>query len=170
MSFTIDGLTWPGECRIQRTAELTASDISGLMLDKSYFNDCIGTWMKYDVVMFLPFGQEDQYSRIYEAVTDPVDGHTFVFPYNQSTIEITGRVVSITDLYRPGPGETKYWEGTAFTVIANHPSKTYTLSQMIARGRAALPDVVSGTIGDTYVLTASGWEKVTYGDGDNTYY
>lgn len=170
MSFTIDGLTWPGECRIQRTAELTASDISGLMLDKSYFNDCIGTWMKYDVVIFLPFGLEDQYSQVYETITDPVDGHSFVFPYNQSTIEITGRVVSITDLYRPGPGGTKYWEGTAFTVIANHPSKTYTLGQMISRGRAALPDVASGSIGDTYVLTASGWEKVTYGDGDNTYY
>lgn len=139
MSFSIDGIVWPAECRIQRTAELTASDISGLLLDKSYFNDCLGTWMKYDVTMFLPMRMTALYSQIYEILTDPVAGHTFVLPYNQGTIEITGRVVSITDLYRPGPNGLKYWEGTSFTVIANQPSKTYTLGQLIETGQAAPP-------------------------------
>ena len=40
MSFSIDGLEWQYPCQITREAKLTASDISGMMLDKSYFNDC----------------------------------------------------------------------------------------------------------------------------------
>lgn len=167
---SIDGVQWPLQCEVTRAAELTASEISGLMLDKSYFNDVIGTWMTYDVKIVVPFGMETEYAQIYERLTDPVDGHLFVLPYNNSTIQITGRVTQVRDRYYPRAGGSNYWAGTEFSVVANHPTKTYTLSQMIARGRAGLPDVASGTIGETYVYTASGWEKVVYGDGDNTYY
>lgn len=148
---TIDGLTWDVPCEITRTAELTASEISGLMLDRSYFNDVIGTFMIYDVGIAVPWNMLDDYSAIYEALTDPVDGHSFVLPYNQDYITITARVVNVKDrLYKVSNGN--YWEGCTFTVIANHPSKYMELGQVLSRGRTPIPG------------------QTVYADADERYY
>ena len=42
---TIDGVVYDVKVDVRRTAEMTASDISGLMMDKSYFNDVLGTYL-----------------------------------------------------------------------------------------------------------------------------
>ena len=45
--FSVDGVQWDVPCRIVRTAEIAASEISGMLLDRTYFNDVLGTWMRY---------------------------------------------------------------------------------------------------------------------------
>jgi hypothetical protein len=37
--FVLDGMSWDIPCDIERIAEMKASEISGMLLDKSYFND-----------------------------------------------------------------------------------------------------------------------------------
>lgn len=172
MSFTIDGLEWQYPCQITREAKLTASEISSLMLDKNYFNDCLGTWMQYTVVIAVPFGSEDEYAQIYESLTQPVDGHVFVFPYNNSTITITARVTGVTDVWVKMPGNKNYWKGTEFTVIANHPSKTMNLAQTLLRGRTPFPDLATVEDGATFTYTTeNGWIVTpTYDDLDNVYF
>lgn len=148
---TIDGLSWPIPCKVTRTAEMTASEISGLMLDRSYFNDVIGTFMTYEVELPCPMNQVDAYNAVYEAITDPVDGHNFVLPYNDGSVEITGRVLSVKDT----PflvNDSYYWEGCTFTVIANHPSKYMELGQVLSRGRTPIPG------------------QTVYADADERYY
>ena len=160
--FSVDGLTWPYRCAIERAARLQPSDISGLMMDGSYFNDLHGTYMSYTIMIAVPLTDRDSITPLYEALTDPVDGHVFVFPYNQSTITVTGRVDGeVGDVYVDLPNGQQYWKGLQFTIIANHPSKQYTLSEVLTRGRAPLPDIAMPEVGDTYTYTASGWEKVT---------
>lgn len=147
----IDGLTWDVPCEIHRTAELQSSEISGLMLDLSYFNDVLGTFMAYDVGIAVPWNMLDDYSAIYELLTDPLDGHTFILPYNQDYITITGRVANVKDtLYKTADGN--YWEGCTFTVIANHPSKYMSLDEVITRGRTPVPG------------------QTVYADADERYY
>lgn len=172
MSFSIDGLEWQYPCQITREAKLTASDISGMMLDKSYFNDCLGTWMQYTVVIAVPFGSEDQYAQIYESLTQPVDGHVFVLPYNNSTIEITARVTEVQDVWVRMSDNKNYWKGTQFTVIANHPSKTMSLAQTLVRGRTPFPDLASVQNGATFMYTTTnGWIVApTYDDLDEVYF
>lgn len=169
--FTIDGLTWDVPCSIERTSEMTASDISGLMLDKSYFNDVLGTYMKYSIKIVVPFDMRDEFNAIYEAITSPVDGHTMVLPYNGSTITITARIVSISDVYvRLAGGET-YWKGITFEAISNYPSKTMELDEVIAAGRTPMPDVAEPSIGDTYTWDGDEWVPAqTYTDADNIAY
>lgn len=138
MSFTIDGITWEYPCQIERAAEIKASELSALMLNKEYFNDVQGTWMSYGLTLAVPFGSESDYYAIYEQLTQPVEGHTFVLPYNGSTIEIFARVTSVSDVWvcmKNG----NYWRGTKFEIIANHPSKTVELGEVLTRGRSPVP-------------------------------
>lgn len=172
MSFSIDGLLWPYPCQITREAELKASEISGMLLDKSYFNDCIGTWMNYEVVIAVPVDAADAYAQIYEALTQPVDGHVFVLPYNNSNITITARVVSVQDVWVRMPNSKNHWKGTQFNIIANHPSKIMSLSETLLRGRTPLPDLATVEDGATFTYSAAtGWIPAeTYDDLDEVYF
>lgn len=168
MSWSIDGVAWDIPCTVDRTSELTASDISGLMLDKSFFNDVLGTYMKYDLKIAVPFGYESQYNSIYEMLTDPVDGHDFVFPYDGGTIEVTGRVTDVKDSLVRMPNGRHRWRGTTFSVIANHPTKEYTLEEVLLRGAAPLPDESGVNVGSVYEYTAGGWDEIA--DANDNYY
>lgn len=168
--FSIDGVQWNVPCRIERAAEIRASEISGMLLDKSWFNDVLGTYLQYTVSVAVPPQRRDDFDVIYEKLTDPVDAHSFVLPYNGGAVTITGRVTDVTDTFVRLPGGGQYWKGTRFTVIANHPSKALSLSQVLARGRSPLPEMSEVQTGDLYVYTSSGWQKADYADADATYY
>lgn len=170
---TIDGNQWPVPCDIEREAEVTPSEISGMMLDKTYFNDVLGTYMRYDVSIAVPPKMARQYDELYETLTDPVDGHAFVMPHGQSTIEVTGRVESVRDTLVYTVSHRQYWKGISFTVIANHPSKVDTLEGVLVRGRSPLPEEAAYPIGTVLELTNAGWEKyvpTTYPSADEVYY
>jgi hypothetical protein len=168
--FTIDGLTWPYPCSVEREAEIKPSEISGIMLDKSYFNDVLGTYMQYTISLVVPIGDRDQYDTIYEALTDPVDGHVMVVPYGQGTITMTARVENVSDSLVRLAGGGNYWKNLSFTAIANHPGKQMSLGEMLARGRSPLPDIAKVALGDMYTYTATGWVKTVYTDADAVYY
>lgn len=157
---TVDGIQWAIPCDIKRTAEIKASDISGMLMDRSYFYDVLGTYMQYEISL-IPSPQDmGAYYALWEQLSQPVDGHTFTLPYNGGTIEITGRVGSVSDVYVRLPGGGVYWKGVSFVVTSNAPTKTMTLSEVISRGLTPLPDVQEPEIGDVYEYTANGWVKV----------
>lgn len=166
--FIIDGIVCDAQCKVERIAEIKPSEISGILLDKSFFNDVLGTYMEYSISVLVPLFLQDKYCAIYEALTSPVDGHAFVLPYNQGLISITGRVENVQDERIKLPGGMTYWKNTSFTVIANHPSKTMGLSAVISRGRAPLPEVAAPTVGDLYEYTSGGWARTAYADVDDT--
>lgn len=169
--FTVDGMQWTFPCDIQRVSEITASDISGMLLNKNYFNDVVGTFLKYTVTIVVPFGSISDYTRLYEILTDAVDAHSFVLPYNQGTITITGRVSSVSDVYRRLADGTTHWSGIQFSVIANSPNKTHSLGEAIQRGLSPLPNIVGAVQGDTYTFDGSSWVPFSgYPDADNRSY
>ena len=168
MSFSIDGITWDYPCTIERVAEVTSSDVSGMMLNKTYFNDVLGTWMKYTIAIAIPTGKEGDYTAIYEALTDPVSEHTFVLPYNyQDGFTIRGRVQVVSDAYVRLPRGQHTWRKTKFEIIANHPTKEASLGDV---GYSKFPDMGGVGIGDIYEYTAEGWRPSQYVDGDDVYY
>lgn len=168
--FTVDGMQWTLPCDIERTAEMTASEISGLLLNKQYFNDVIGTFMRYSVSIVVPFGQMGDYARLYQILTDPVDAHAFVLPYNQGNISITGRVQNISDIYRRLPDGSSHWRGIKFDVISNSPTRTHTLGEAISRGIAPLPQVNGAREGDTYTYNGTDWVTADFENADEKAY
>ena len=168
---SIDGVIWSVPCDIVRTAEVKPSQISGLMLDKSWFNDVIGTYMSYAVKIAVPVTLRDLYAQIYELLTAPVDGHAFVLPYNGSTVSITGRVQNVQDTLVRFHGDVNHWKGISFTIIGNHPTKYYSLSEALTRGRAPLPEVSMPHDGDMWTYTDGAWVYGSpYDDADEIYY
>lgn len=167
---SIDGITWDNIlCSVERVAEIEASEISGMLLDKSYFNDVLGTWLRYTVDIAVPFGKENDYILLYEKLTEPVDGHTCVLPYNNGTITITARIETVSDVYVKMP-DGSHWRKTKFECIANHPSKNNTLSGVITRGLLPFPGEGSAQTNMLYMYNGSGWEEVVYADADNVGY
>lgn len=167
--FTIDGIRWNFPCTIEREAEVTESDVSGMMLDKTYFNDVLGTWMKYSIAIAIPKGHEAEYVSIYEALTDPVSYHTFILPYNyqEDGLTLVGRVKVVSDTYVRLPKGKQTWRKTRFEVIANHPTKEAELGNV---GFSPFPDTAGVAVGSIFEYTEDGWQQTEYGDGDNTYY
>jgi len=172
--FSVDGIEWNLPCAIKRVATVQPSEISGMLLDKTYFNDVIGTWLEYEIAIAIPLDRKDDYTTLYEKLTDPVDAHTFVLPYNQSTVQITGRVENIQDSFVRLPGDARYWKGISFSVIADHPTKIYSLSQVLTMGRSPFPDSTSVASGSYWLYTSTnGWQPYTpptYNNADVTRY
>lgn len=169
-AFTIDGVDFKGICDISRIATIKASEISGLMLDKTYFNDVLGTYMQYDITIALPLYDKNAYDEIYELLTQPIDGHVFTMDYGQTQIQITGRVESVKDKLVRARGGDGYWDGLQFSAIANHPTKTMTLGEAISIGMTTPPQGVDAAVGDLYEYTQAGWVQRYYPDADEVYY
>ena len=168
--FTVDGVTWSIPCKVTRTAKIQASEISGLLLDNSYFNDVQGTYMEYELAIGATRHQMNQYYQLYEILTQPVDGHSFVFPYNGDTITLTARVEEITDEYHDLGALGNYWYNAAFRIIANHPSKEMTLEAVITRGLSPLPETQSVAEGTIMQMTNGQWVELTLTDADEVAY
>lgn len=165
--FTIDGMTWPYPIDVTRNAEIRSTEVSGEMLDGSYYNDVEGTYFNYTVRVAVPLNQRNMAAQYYEALVDPVDGHTFVLPYNNNTVIVVGRVEDVSDVFVRLPNGEKYWKGLQFTVIANAPTYAYSAAELIARGRSVMPEPASPSEGDTWVWTNGAWAlTVHYDDAD----
>ena len=166
--FTIDNTEWTYPCDITREAEIRSTDVSGEMLDGSYYNDVQGTYMSYTVKVVGPLNQRDALASLYNQLVAPVEGHRFVLPYNGSTVILnTGRIESVSDVFVRLPGGGQYWRGLQFTVIANHPTYAATASGVVARGRPVMPEEVDASEGDTWIWHNGAWVRsVEYIDAD----
>lgn len=120
---TIDGAEYDFPCSIGRTAEIESSSISGMLLDKTYFNDVIATYLSYDVSLAIPSGMEDDYAALYETLSAPVPEHVFMLPYNQGSIEVTARVASISDTFYREEKGVNIWRGISFNIVSTRPDK-----------------------------------------------
>ena len=167
---TIDGHVWDVPCDLERTADITPSEISGMLLDKTYFNDVLGTFMTYDVTLAVPPTMMQEYSNLYESLTDPVDAHAFVLPYNNGMINLTARVEQVRDIYVYTVSQRQYWRGMRFTVIASHPSKEMSLGEVLTIGRTPFPEEIGIETGAIYEKTEDGWQELDLSNGDEVRY
>lgn len=167
----IDGVQYNSiVCNVERTATMEESDISGRMLDKRYFNDVLGTYMRYTVEVIVPLGEESKYSQLYETLTEPVGEHLFVMPYNQGTITFYGKVETVSDKYIRRVKDNAVWRDTKFDCIATRPSKEESLGDVIYKGISDLPPVTELDDGKIYMVVHGEWVETTLRNGDEDYY
>lgn len=125
---TVDDRLYNIACSVTRTARVSSSSISGMLLDNSYYNDAVATYLEYNVKLAVPIGNESEYALLYEVLTDPVPEHEFILPYNQTTTKVTGRVDIVQDQYvkaETRDGSTvNLWRNISLKVISNKPIKT----------------------------------------------
>ena len=170
MIWSIDGLEWNVPCQIERTSEMTPSEISGMLLDKSYFNDVVATYLSYSVAIAVPLNMPGEYENLYDIITEPVESHTFVLPYGQSNVEIVGRVTSVSDQYVYMDGSKNYWKGFKFTVQSNFPTKEKELEQILEHGMSPMPSTIGLEDGATFTWDATESEWNVVPDADEEYF
>lgn len=168
--FSMDGLRFDWPCDVTRAARMQPSEISGLMLDGRWFNDVLGTYMRYSVRVAVPLGAGEDYARFYDALTDPVESHRFTLPYDRGEIAVQGRVEQVEDSFVRLSGGDLHWRGVRFDVIANHPSKELGLDAVIRRGRSPLPNVAAPETGACYRFDGARWTAVDYAEADERRY
>lgn len=169
MQFIMDGIAWSVPCDISRASEMRVSDISGWMLNGRKFNDITGTYLVYTIKLAPNPQTMGEYYALYEAINEPISGHTFVMPYNESTVTVLGDISNIRDGAVEIGGEN-YWKGVTFSVEAIAPTKQPTLSGVITRGRPPFPDEAQPQVGDMFTYTEQGWSKTSFQDADNIYF
>lgn len=122
--FTVDGVLWSLPCDIERVSDLKETDISGWMMDGQYFIDPQGQYLTYSVSLVVPRSSSSLYSSLYENLTDPDNPyHNFWFPYNQTQVNVIGKVDRITDTYVRDGESGILWRHTKFTVAATAPRR-----------------------------------------------
>lgn len=125
----VDGNEYDMVASVKRTAKITQSDASGMMLDKHYHNDIIATYFEYDVDLVVPVGKEYEYTVLYNILTSPVSEHDFILPYNQGWLKLKARVEQVKDEYykdeirTDGQDPVRVWRKTSFSIIATEPSR-----------------------------------------------
>lgn len=167
--FIVDGIPWSHHCQIRRVADMTPSDISGPLLDLSYFNDVKGTYLTYEITVTVPMRDRDDYTALFDLLTEPADAHAFVVPYGNTSISVTARIAQISDEFYPVV-DGAYWLARSFTIISNYPTKSYSLGEAITRGMAPGPDVVSPAVGELWEWDGEEWVEADLPDADTTYY
>lgn len=171
MGFSVDGVEWPVEIKVERLPEVRESDLSGTLVTGTQFRDILGTFLRFRVTITVPYDMRSEYAALYELLTDPVDGHVFVLPYNSTEITVTGAVKNFSDLRYPLPDGGSYWAGGSFDVEANHPTKFLSLDEVLARGGAPLPDLSEGVRGDYWHCEGpNDWEHGNYPDYSESYW
>lgn len=168
MIWSIDEFSWDVPCKVEREAEMTASDLSGMLLDRTYFNDVLGTYMKYTVGIAIPKGMENDYHDLYDILTDPKGYHTCILPYNSAYIEVTGKIDSVSDVYVRLPQNKRIWRKIEFDVISCTPTKKYSQDELIKMGTMPLPDEEEFEEGAAFMFSESEWTELA--DADDSYY
>ena len=116
--FILDNTEYTFAVSVKRRSVVVSSDNSGMLMDGTYYNDVIGTYLEYDVSFAIPEGQQDAYVAFYEAITSPVAYHDFVLPYNNQSVVVRGRIQNISDTYMQKNSQGKVtWRNISFTII-----------------------------------------------------
>lgn len=136
-NFVADGIPWSVPCKIVRTMEIKGSAVEGMMMDLSWFNDPLGTWLVYTIVIPVPANKTAEYCALYELLSNPVTEHSFTLPYNDGHYTFSGRVRKLQDNWHKMYDGNAYWECDAFEITPNAPYKKIVNGQIVIEGITA---------------------------------
>lgn len=94
-----------------RSFELLEGVNAGEMLSGRHERDLLGTGYTYQMQVEPDPLYPTDYDAFFEAISAPVDSHTIIMPYGQTTITYEAMVESGQDTYRGIVGGRTKWRG-----------------------------------------------------------
>ena len=94
-----------------RSFELLEGVNAGEMLSGRHERDLLGTGYTYQMQVEPDPRHPTDYDAFFEAISAPVDSHTIIMPYGQSTITYEAMVESGQDTYRGIVSGRTRWRG-----------------------------------------------------------
>ena len=116
-TFVMDGVSYDFAFDVKRRSVIVSGGNSGMLLNGTYYNDVIGTYLEYDISIAIPIDKINDYVDFYEAITAPVEYHDFLFPYANVETIVRGRIDKIPDSYlQKSSTNLVTWYNISFTI------------------------------------------------------
>lgn len=125
--FTLDGVSYNvfvPEDGIKRSGQVLDGENAGRTPSGAMIRDVIGTYYNYTIDLDTSQTDVEEYDKLYEALTAPVDCHSLTVPYGQDTLTFKAYVTSAEDTLRTMAGGTNLWGGLSINFIAMKPQRT----------------------------------------------
>lgn len=121
-AFLMDGIAYNIRVsKMTRKFSVQDTDRTGRTQDGEMYRDIVGTFYNYAMVVEQKDADTESFDQFWEAISQPVESHVCVFPYNQSIMTqrmyITG---GEQELVSRTPSRTK-WGEISISYIAMSP-------------------------------------------------
>lgn len=128
ISFPIimDGITYPTlhVTKLTRTFSVLDGENAGRVMSGEMQRDVIGTYYNYQVEIDPDAASREDYDAFYEAISAPVDSHTMIVPYAQTTLVFEAYITQGQDELTLMEDDANRWEQLTFNFIAMAPQRT----------------------------------------------
>ena len=111
---------------IKRNFQVLDGENAGRVMTGTMERDIIGTYYNYSVEIDADDATPAEYDNFYEAITAPVDSHTIIVPYAQTTLTFQAYVAQGSDELDFMMSSQNRWGNLSFNFIAMSPQRTPT--------------------------------------------
>ena len=124
----IDGTLYPHIhfLSIKRSFQVLDGENAGRVMTGDMERDVIGTYYNYSVEVDADDAAPAEYDSFYEAISVPIDAHTIIVPYAQTTLTFQAYVTNGEDDLDYMMNNQNRWGGLKFNMIAMSPQRTPT--------------------------------------------
>ncbi|KAB4860864.1 hypothetical protein GAG84_27815 [Bacteroides thetaiotaomicron] len=125
--FKVDGVSYNvivPEGGLKRQGRVLDGEIVGRMLSGRMMRDIVGTYYNYAMQLDTRNLDVAQYDALYQVLSAPVDYHTVILPYGQSTLTFQAYVTNLDDELVLMQEGRNLWGNLSFTFVAMQPERT----------------------------------------------
>ena len=122
---TLDGVTYETlhVTALKRNFSILDGENAGRLQFGNMDRDVIGTFYNYSVEVDPDAASREDYDAFYEAISAPVDSHTLVVPFAQTTLEFEAYVTQGSDDLLFMMDAANRWGNLSFNFIAMAPQR-----------------------------------------------
>lgn len=123
--FTIDGRDYSAiVTALKRNFSIADGENAGRTLDGVMHRDLIGTYYNYSITIMTGRLSQDEYNRLYETITAPVESHAIRVAYGNSSLTFRAYITQGSDdLLRQYSESDRLWGKLSFDFIAMEPQR-----------------------------------------------
>lgn len=125
--FKVDGVAYNvivPEGGLKRQGRVLDGESVGRMLSGRMMRDIVGTYYNYAMQIDTRNLDVAQYDALYQVLSAPVDYHTVILPYGQSTLTFQAYVTNLDDELVLMQDGRNLWGNLSFTFVAMQPERT----------------------------------------------
>lgn len=124
--FTVDGVSYKVRVPVgglKRSFKVLDGDNAGRLLNAEMTRDVLGTFYNYKLTIERDGSNLEDYDRLYDVLSSPIDSHTVSFPYGQEMLTFQAYVTGGDDSLIRKTKSGQYWSGLSLDFIAMKPQR-----------------------------------------------
>ena len=124
--FKVDGKAYNvfiPEDGIKRSFAVLDRDTTTRLISGDLVRDVIGTFYNYTIEIDAQYTSKDEYDKLYEVLSEPVDFHTLQISFGQDLLTFQAYVTSGKDTLKKASPDGNTWHGLSVNFIAKSPER-----------------------------------------------